>query len=72
MSKTKGEKRVNIDFNVTSNDTVHALKKSAAEFINMCEALRGDSKDPEKHRAVSEAQTCMETACMYAVKSVFL
>jgi hypothetical protein len=57
-----GEQRVRTTFNPSNNSIVDLLKQKTAELINLAEELK--SKDP---RAASEAQTCYQTACMYAV-----
>jgi hypothetical protein len=69
--KTLGEKRVNVDFNVTNDDTVHQIKVKTAELLDLCETMR-DGKGPEAQRAISIAQTGFEDAAMWAVKSNFI
>lgn len=62
-----GQQRVRASFNPSGNASVDGLKKIAADFIDSCELLK-DSTSSEKNRALSIAQTEMETAAMYAVK----
>lgn len=78
MSTTKslGEQRVRVDFNVSGNDKVQELKIKSAELINAVEDFRkefeasGAGSMPERHRLMTLAQTAYEEACMWAVKSV--
>lgn len=84
---TLGEKRVKVDFNVTGDSTVDKIKQKSAELINLLEDLRtekvnnavvkeashqGKQDISEVHRAISLAQTKIETGCMYGVKAVFI
>jgi hypothetical protein len=64
---TKGEERVRVSFNPSSNNTVDELKKAAAELIDMCEDLK-DPQTSEKNRCLELAQTAVEDAAMWAVK----
>jgi hypothetical protein len=58
-----GEKRVRIDFNVTSNSLVNKIKGDTASLINMVDGLK--DLDP---RLSSLAITAFEEAAMWAVK----
>lgn len=70
--QTLGEYRVGISFNPSNNVNVDAIKRGAADLIDKCEALKrnedGTLKDGEIVRCLAEAQTCIETAAMWAVK----
>lgn len=63
-----GQQRVRASFNPSNNPSVDQLKKYAADFIDACELLKDSGGPSEKNRALSIAQTEMETAAMYAVK----
>ena len=65
---TLGEKRVQRNFNPSANQDVEAIKIHFAAAIDMIEELRNDRNG----RECSIAQTEAETACMYAVKSLFV
>lgn len=73
---TLGQKRVLKSFNPSNNSTVERLKDLGAEMIDIVQSLRGDTnsdgKSPEGQRVVSVAQTEIEGATMWAVKSVFV
>jgi len=69
MAKTIGENRVRIDFNVSNDGSVHALKNTSATAINLLEIIRQENPDPEAQRLISIAQTKFEEACMWAVKA---
>ena len=73
--KTLGEKRVNVDFNVTNDELVHKIKVKSAELIDLCETMKigndGIAKSGEAYRAISLAQTHYEDAAMWAVKANF-
>lgn len=72
-TKTLGENRVRIDFNLTNDDKVNTIKAQTANLINQCEDMRkivGQSANPEVQRLVSLAQTAYEEAAMWAVKAV--
>lgn len=69
-TKTLGERRVNVDFNVTKNDIVHQIKVKTAELLDLCESMRED-KNGDAQRAISIAQTNYEDAAMWAVKANF-
>ena len=70
MENTLGEKRVKIDFNITSDKLVDQIKRKSAELIDLCEEMRGDGSN-DKQRVISLAQTGFEDACMWAVKANF-
>jgi hypothetical protein len=69
--KTIGQQRVGADFNPDKNQLVDQIKNKAAEFIDLCEAMRPNATGGEALRCISIAQTEIETACMYAVKANF-
>lgn len=84
MKKTLGEKRVRMDFNVSSSEEVDKIKQKTAELINFLEAVKNDevsktyNETPEtlqevsgeKLRLIAIAQTVFEEAAMWAVKAV--
>ena len=65
---TLGEHRVRSGFNPSENPQVAKIKALAASFIDECEAMKDEEQRSEKNRALTIAQTEMETAAMYAVK----
>lgn len=69
--KTLGQLRVKAEFNPSKSGKVDEIKNKTAELIDLLESLREKDSTGEKHRLISIAQTEYETACMYAVKSVF-
>ena len=71
MEQTLGQKRVKAEFNPAKNDVVDQIKNKSAELIDLLQSLRSDESTGEKHRVISEAQTCIETGCMYGVKANF-
>jgi hypothetical protein len=60
---TKGEQIVRTSFNVSENTDVDKIKKTAAELINLVDALK--EKDG---RLAAIAITKLEEASMFAVK----
>jgi hypothetical protein len=78
-SPTLGQKRVKAEFNPAKDGAVDKIKNKAAELIDLLEEQRGNkvigeeevAVSGEKHRIISLAQTNVETAAMYGVKSVF-
>ena len=71
IEQTLGQKRVKAEFNPDKNELVDQLKNKSAELIDLLESSRGINSTGEKQRIISIAQTEIETACMYAVKSCF-
>lgn len=67
--QTYGEKAVGLTFNPTGNESVTALKKAAAMFIDTADFIRTTSSDPEVKRMTSVAITEAQTASMWAVKA---
>ena len=65
---TLGEKRVQRNFNPSANHQVEEVKQIFADAIDKIESLRNNKNG----RECSIAQTEAETACMYAVKSLFV
>lgn len=65
---TKGEYRINVDFNPSGDDTVNRIKRAAADFIDMVEAIDGQASG-EIARLKAQAQTTIEDAAMWAVKA---
>jgi len=72
---TLGEERVGVSSNPSADPVVDKIKTLSAELIDLHESMRTDDKgnsvSSEKHRTIAIAQSGVETACMYAVKSVF-
>jgi hypothetical protein len=71
MSQTLGQQRVKAEFNPAKNETVDQIKNKSAELIDLLQEMRTNEVSTEKMRLISIAQTEIETACMYAVKSCF-
>ena len=68
---TLGEYRVGLDFNPSGDPDVHAIKRMAAEFIDLCQTMRDKhSIGAETGRLLSLAQTHAEDAAMWAVKAI--
>jgi hypothetical protein len=66
---TFGEKAVGLSFNPSGDDAVHALKSSAASFIDLCNEARESTGSGEKKRMYALAITAAQEAQMWAVKS---
>jgi len=69
---TKGEYRVGIKFNPSADDTVGKIKRAAADLIDLIEditASHGGEQYNEVVRLKALAQTEIESAAMWAVKS---
>ncbi len=70
---TKGEYRVGINFNPSSDDMVGKIKRAAADLIDLIETIPGsemrDLRGNEAGRLKSLAQTHVEDAAMWAVKA---
>ncbi len=76
-NQTLGQRRVSAKFNPSEEDLVDVIKKKSAELIDLFESMKpvgniGTSFGSEKIRALSTAQTKIETACMYGVKANFI
>lgn len=70
---TKGEHRVGISFNPSNDDMVGRIKRAAADFIDLVDAIPSDRESAignEKGRLKALAQTEIESAAMWAVKAV--
>ena len=65
---TIGEQRVQRSFSPSANQKVEELKSKFASLIDDLESMKSEGKNA---RCLSIAQTELETACMYAVKSIF-
>jgi len=71
-NKTIGDIRVRPEYRELAEEekqAVNDFKEIAARFINACEELKATG-DGEKIRLAAIAQTKMEEAVMFAVKSV--
>ena len=77
MSMTKGEYRVGIDFNPSSDDMVSKIKKAAAELIDLIDTIplpevssvEGAMYRNEVSRLKALAQYDIEDGAMWAVKA---
>jgi len=65
---TLGQKRVQRNFNPSANPIIENLKDQHANLIDKLEIM----KDDRNTREIEIAQTYIETACMYTVKSLFV
>lgn len=65
---TLGQKRVQRNFNPSANPVIEDLKEQHANLIDKLEIM----KDDKNQREIAIAQTYIETACMYTVKSLFV
>lgn len=70
MEKTLGEKRVRVDFNVTSDSKVDAVKRDIAHLIDLLERSKTPETKGEQLRLYSIAQTSLEEAAMWTVKAL--
>lgn len=70
---TKGEYRVGVTFNPSSNPVVDAIKRQAADLIDLIEGIPGaevrDLRGSEVGRLKALAQTAIEDGAMWAVKA---
>ena len=67
-NSTLGQKRVQRNFNPSANPIIENLKDQHANLIDKLEIM----KDDRNAREIEIAQTHIETACMYSVKSLFV
>ena len=67
-NSTLGQKRVQRNFNPSANPIIENLKDQHADLIDKLEIM----KDDGNAREIEIAQTHIETACMYSVKSLFV
>jgi hypothetical protein len=81
---TKGEQRLRISFNPSSDSLVDQIKQKTSELINLLEAVKNDEvsktyeQSPEtkqevsgeKLRLVSLSETAYEEAAMWAIKAI--
>lgn len=68
-SQTEGEYRVGRSFNPSGSEEVDAIKRIAADFIDMLVPISTDREHPGA-RCASIAMTEIESAAMWAVKAV--
>ncbi len=68
--QTLGQKRVKAEFNPDKNGRVDQIKNLSAQLIDLLDEGR-EGGSPERQRQISIAQTEIETAAMYGVKSCF-
>jgi hypothetical protein len=69
---TRGEYRVGINFNPSSDDMVGKIKRQAADLIDLIESItagHGGDQYNEVTRLKALAQTDIESAAMWAVKA---
>jgi len=68
-SQTFGEKAVGLSFNPSNDSAVDLIKRKSAEFIDICNDLRGATDSGEQKRMLSLAITEAQAAQMWAVKA---
>lgn len=67
---TLGEYRIGIDFNPSGLPNVGAIKRAAADFIDLIVAVRESTySTAERERLFALAMTHIEDAAMWAVKA---
>lgn len=66
-SQTLGEFRVGLSFNPSADPLVDALKRAAADLIDLIETIPAETEDRPRLKAL--AQTHVEDAAMWAVKA---
>lgn len=66
---TKGEHRVGISFNPSSNPQVDQIKRMAADLIDLIEEVGAANPEQEAKRCAAISQTEIESAAMWAVKA---
>jgi hypothetical protein len=66
---TKGEYRVGIAFNPSSDPRVDEIKHAAADLIDMIDDIENEAV-PEVERLKALAMTHVEDAAMWAVKAL--
>lgn len=69
---TKGEYRVGIGFNPSADSMVDRIKRAAADLIDLIDEVPSDRESVrgnEAGRLKALAQTAVEDAAMWAVKS---
>ena len=68
---TLGEYRVRITFNPGKDPVVDAIKRAAADLIDLVSdiATTADATGSEVNRLKALAMTCVEEAAMWAVKA---
>lgn len=69
---TIGEKRIGINFDTATEDKVDRIKVTSAILINQIEEVKEENNSGDKLRTIATAQTNVETASMWAVKSCFV
>ena len=70
MAPTLGEYRVGISFNPGGNPSVDAIKRAAADLIDLIDAHVGVGRHGEVERLRALALTHVEDAAMWGVKAV--
>ncbi len=66
---TYGQKAVGLTFNPSGDPDVIKLKQASADFIDVCNELRGATTSSEKKRLYSIAITEAQGAQMFGVKA---
>ncbi len=66
---TYGQKAVGLTFNPSGDPDVIKLKQASADFIDMCNELRGATTSSEKRRMYSLAISDAQAAQMWSVKA---
>ena len=67
---TFGQRAVGLNFNPSADDKVSKTKQVFADLIDDMNDLRSKSSDPEVKRLASVTITELQTAQMWAVKSL--
>lgn len=70
MAPTLGEYRVGISFNPGGNPSVDAIKRAAADLIDLIDTHVGFGRHGEVERLRALALTHVEDAAMWGVKAV--
>lgn len=66
---TKGEYRVGINFNPSSDALVDKIKRASADLIDLVDTVPVPGDTLERGRLKALAQTAIEEAAMWAVKA---
>jgi hypothetical protein len=67
---TAGQYRVGVSFNPSGFPIVGEVKEDTAKLIDLALREVQASDNPEKRRALAEAATLYEAACMWLVKGL--
>lgn len=70
QKQTFGQKAVGISFNPSGDDSVGNCKQSFADLIDQMDEIRNNASSGEQRRLASVAITQLQTAQMWAVKTL--